>query len=302
MTRHMCCRAAVVVMAAHATAATPDDANVSTQPQGQFRSARPNFINGKVVKIPGALINSPRQLTQAQVTYVAAGLRNPVRMYYHTAADDLYIGDVGFGDAGTSERIFKSNGIAECKGVAAAAFLGQYSRRTTVTASGVRYDSTCAKRPFLFPVGTVPDRSVPDRSVPDRMGDLVPVNNYGWPCIEGVRRQVLSAFAVWDAPSEQERLQYLTDAGYATCGPIAAAVRAYVAGTPPPAGADLNWQPPQFEYRVGAMDPNFPTLCNNPYGAITSVFLYEGRFFFSDYAKQCTWYFPNNAAGESLQS
>jgi hypothetical protein len=47
-----------------------------------------------------------------KVTYVAAGLRNPVRMYYHAAADDLYIGDVGFGDAGTSERIFKSNGIA----------------------------------------------------------------------------------------------------------------------------------------------------------------------------------------------
>jgi hypothetical protein len=46
------------------------------------------------------------------VTYVAAGLRNPVRMFYHAAADDLYIGDVGFGDAGTSERIFKSNGIA----------------------------------------------------------------------------------------------------------------------------------------------------------------------------------------------
>jgi hypothetical protein len=46
------------------------------------------------------------------VTYVAAGLRNPVRMFYHAAADDLYIGDVGFGDAGTSERIFKQNGIA----------------------------------------------------------------------------------------------------------------------------------------------------------------------------------------------
>jgi hypothetical protein len=36
--------------------------------------------------------------------------------------------------------------------------------------------------------------------------------------------------------TQQERLQYLTDAGYATCGPIAAAVRAYVAGTAPPAG------------------------------------------------------------------
>jgi hypothetical protein len=40
---------------------------LKTQPQGQFRSSRPNFINGKIVKIPGALINSAKQLTQAQV-------------------------------------------------------------------------------------------------------------------------------------------------------------------------------------------------------------------------------------------
>ena len=31
-------------------------------------------------------------------------------------------------------------------------------------------------------------------------------------------------------------MQYLADAGLATCAPIAAAVKAYVAGTPPPAG------------------------------------------------------------------
>jgi hypothetical protein len=43
---------------------------LKTQPQGQFRAARPNFINGKVVKIPGALINSTKQLTQAQVSLV----------------------------------------------------------------------------------------------------------------------------------------------------------------------------------------------------------------------------------------
>jgi hypothetical protein len=28
---------------------------------------------------------------------------------------------------------------------------------------------------------------------------------------------------------------------------------------------------------------------------------FQGRFMFSDYAKQCTWYFPNTAAGTSTE-
>jgi hypothetical protein len=50
---------------------------------------------------------------------------------------------------------------------------------------------------------TFADCSVATCSFPVGMGNAAPVNNYGWPCIEGVRRQVLSTFAVWDAPSEQ---------------------------------------------------------------------------------------------------
>jgi hypothetical protein len=92
----------------------PEDACVDPKlpnPQGQFRSVRDDFINGKVVRIPYALLNSPTTLAHTQLKYVSKGFRNPVRMFYHAGQDSLYIGDVGFGDGGTTERIFKQTGV-----------------------------------------------------------------------------------------------------------------------------------------------------------------------------------------------
>ena len=74
--------------------------------------SRTRVLNvSQVVKVPYALLNSPIKLTHDQVQYVTKGLRNPCRMFYHAGQDSLYIGDVGYGDAGTSERIFKTPGM-----------------------------------------------------------------------------------------------------------------------------------------------------------------------------------------------
>ena len=79
--------------------------------QGVFRSQRLDFPNGKVTRIPGALLDSLVPLEYDQLTYIARGLRNPFRIFYHDTSDILYIGDVGFGDGGTTERIFAVEGI-----------------------------------------------------------------------------------------------------------------------------------------------------------------------------------------------
>mmetsp|Transcript_15835 Transcript_15835/g.22316 ORF Transcript_15835/g.22316 Transcript_15835/m.22316 type:complete len:1259 (-) Transcript_15835:96-3872(-) len=74
--------------------------------QGVFRSVRNDFSHGKVLKIPKALLDSPVPITMKDMTMLSKGNRQPYTMFYHQNKDDLYIGDVGFGDWGTTERIF----------------------------------------------------------------------------------------------------------------------------------------------------------------------------------------------------
>ncbi|CAM9363120.1 unnamed protein product [Chrysoparadoxa australica] len=79
--------------------------------QGMFRAQREDFKNGKITRIPYELLLSDVELTFDQVTLMGKGLRNPFRMFYHETADTLYIGDVGFGDGYTSERLFARPGM-----------------------------------------------------------------------------------------------------------------------------------------------------------------------------------------------
>eukprot|EP00612_Vaucheria_litorea_P002945 CAMPEP_0171462106 /NCGR_PEP_ID=MMETSP0945-20130129/6282_1 /TAXON_ID=109269 /ORGANISM="Vaucheria litorea, Strain CCMP2940" /LENGTH=1259 /DNA_ID=CAMNT_0011988577 /DNA_START=93 /DNA_END=3872 /DNA_ORIENTATION=+ len=74
--------------------------------QGNFRAQRDEFFNGKLIKIPAALLDSEVVLSLQDLVIVNKGLRQPYRMFYHEFNDRMYIADVGFGDYGTSERLF----------------------------------------------------------------------------------------------------------------------------------------------------------------------------------------------------
>ncbi|KAG5188997.1 hypothetical protein JKP88DRAFT_193088, partial [Tribonema minus] len=77
--------------------------------QGVFRAQREDFGNGKVHRIPAALLNAPAAIALEATSPVAIGLRQPFRMFYHAPGDTLWIGDTGFGDGGTTERIYGLN-------------------------------------------------------------------------------------------------------------------------------------------------------------------------------------------------
>ncbi|KAG5182151.1 hypothetical protein JKP88DRAFT_263405 [Tribonema minus] len=229
--------------------------------QGCFRAQRMDlpYANGKIMRVPAALLDSAATITLEQVEFISRGNRQPFRMFYHEPADQLWIADVGLGDGGTTERIF-----------------------------------------------TIPDVS----KAPGAALNTNPAHNWGWPCIEGVyssaQQGLLHEYNLWDTPSEQERLAYLQQNGLATCDGIKAAALALVAGTTPlPADADETWMPPFYEYRVGALDPNFPDLCVSGVAALTNVFVYDGasmpeaytgKLLFSDYVKQCIWMFDQDPA------
>ncbi|KAG5175187.1 hypothetical protein JKP88DRAFT_172702 [Tribonema minus] len=63
--------------------------------QGQFRAQRLDFPNGKVMRIPGKLLDSPTPLTFDDMEIVTKGNRQPFRMFYRETDDTLFIGDVG---------------------------------------------------------------------------------------------------------------------------------------------------------------------------------------------------------------
>ncbi|CAM9301442.1 unnamed protein product [Chrysoparadoxa australica] len=80
-------------------------------PQGQWRSLREDFLHGKLVVINQDSYRFGQDLEYGDdYTYIARGLRNPYRS--HVDADDvIYVGDVGFGDADGTERVFQFNGM-----------------------------------------------------------------------------------------------------------------------------------------------------------------------------------------------
>jgi hypothetical protein len=221
--------------------------------QGQFRAQRLDYGNGKLTRIPYALLDSPKELTYAQLKFLGIGLRNPFRAHYDAKTDEVWIGDVGFGDAGTSERIFHASKVSKM---------------------------TAKAKPI----------------------------NYGWPCIEGVRNsaQELDTYNPWSGASQRSRKAYTVKQKLPICNGVYAAVDALVAGVKDPK-ADAMWQAPLYEYRVGILDPEYPKLCVSGVAAITSVFKFTGKsmpkeytnkLIFSDYAKQCVFYFDNDKAGK----
>ncbi|KAG5190401.1 hypothetical protein JKP88DRAFT_131049, partial [Tribonema minus] len=164
-------------------------------------------------------------------------------MFYHDKQDVLYIGDVGFGDTGTSERIF-----------------------------------TMEKAPAL------------------------PVSNFGWPCVEGVREYILGGFKIYDGPFERDLQKWYEAEGVDYCDSTMLAASAYVEQREASEDADPDWKAPVFEYRVGVMDKDYEDVCVSEFAALTSVHFYKGanmpaqyadKLMFSDYAKQCVWYFEN---------
>ncbi|KAG5190438.1 hypothetical protein JKP88DRAFT_175697 [Tribonema minus] len=229
--------------------------------QGEFRSQRMDFPHGKVLMIPGKLLDSKVPITLDQLVVVSRGNRQPFRMYYHAQKDALWICDVGQGDGGTTERLFWAPDMN--KRVAAAAAAG-----------------TPATAPAPY--------------------------NWGWPCIEGIYPSA-QQYALYDCPSEQERANYLNGLGLQTCAPVYTAVDAYTRGVAMPAGADVMWQPPQYEYRTGILDPQYPDYCgNDDNAAITSVHISDalsmpavlrGKVMFADRVKGCVWYFDADADG-----
>mmetsp|Transcript_17355 Transcript_17355/g.24570 ORF Transcript_17355/g.24570 Transcript_17355/m.24570 type:complete len:971 (-) Transcript_17355:68-2980(-) len=179
---------------------------------------------------------------------IVKGSRQPFRMFYEENSDMLYTADVGFGDAGTTERIFSTENVAL----------------------------------------------------------KVDMNNHGWPCVEGVLTSTYGELGILDAASEEQRYYWLKNNGYDYCDATWDAAQAFVDGEAMPATGDPNWKAPDFEYRVFALDPDYPDLCVDNYGAITSVYFnqgtnlpteYAGKLMFSDYAKQCTYYFDNDENG-----
>lgn len=80
--------------------------------QGSFRAQRDDSPNGKVHRIPYASLESATELDVMDMEVVTKGLRNPFRIFYHNTTDALYVGDVGYGDATTSERIFRHDAVS----------------------------------------------------------------------------------------------------------------------------------------------------------------------------------------------
>jgi FtsP/CotA-like multicopper oxidase with cupredoxin domain len=79
--------------------------------QGVYRSQREDFLNGKVLRLSGSLVQSETPVDTADLQILVKGLRNPFRWHFDEAMDALYIGDVGYGDGGTTERIFRRDNI-----------------------------------------------------------------------------------------------------------------------------------------------------------------------------------------------
>mmetsp|Transcript_10825 Transcript_10825/g.15312 ORF Transcript_10825/g.15312 Transcript_10825/m.15312 type:complete len:1257 (+) Transcript_10825:147-3917(+) len=80
--------------------------------QGIFRSQREDFPNGKVFKIPKEFLDSEEPITMDDLIMISRGNRQPYNMFYHEENDVLYIADVGFGDWGTTERLFLAPNVS----------------------------------------------------------------------------------------------------------------------------------------------------------------------------------------------
>ncbi|KAG5181816.1 hypothetical protein JKP88DRAFT_199693 [Tribonema minus] len=63
--------------------------------------------------IPPELLDSKVTIPFEQVKVLTKGNRNPFRIFYREKDDTLFIGDIGQGDGGTTERIFKAPGISK---------------------------------------------------------------------------------------------------------------------------------------------------------------------------------------------
>ena len=69
----------------------------------------------------------------------------------------------------------------------------------------------------------------------------------------------------------------------------------------------LTLQAPEYEYRNGILDPDYPEWCStNVNAAITSLHVYQGKqlpaelqgkMMFADRVKGCVWYFDNDKEG-----
>mmetsp|Transcript_9325 Transcript_9325/g.14037 ORF Transcript_9325/g.14037 Transcript_9325/m.14037 type:complete len:1237 (-) Transcript_9325:165-3875(-) len=218
--------------------------------QGSLRSIRDDFELGKLRKIPYALLDSEVEITSEQLIPVGKGLRHPWRMHYKPELDSIFIVDVGFGDAGTSERIFHIENVSTQDGTA--------------------------------------------------------VKDMGWPCIEGVRNIVLGDYVINDGPFEDGFKEFVTNNNLDYCQATYDGAQQVVDTMGGPA-VDSNFIAPIFEYRVGVLDEEYPDECTEQYAAISSVYYYEGenlpaeyadKLIFSDYSKQCVWYFENLANGQ----
>ncbi|KAG5184729.1 hypothetical protein JKP88DRAFT_314083 [Tribonema minus] len=277
--------------------------------QGSYRSIRETFGAGKIGRIPHDLLDSAKEITFGQVELMAKGLRQPWRMFHHEAQDRLYIGDVGNGDAEgtTSERIFHIDGVARAP-------------RPHRDVGNGDAEGTTSER--IFHIDGVA------RAPQDAAGVLP---NFGWPCIEGVRTATLGPLGAWTSATDRgvctatlgplgawtsatdrRYLDWLDENGLTYCDATVAAAQAFIDGAPVPAGGDLGWQAPLFEYRTGIEDPDDPKTCFNTFAAITSVYFHDpaaagaagalpsklaGKLIFSDYAKACVWYVENGADG-----
>ncbi len=137
----------------------------------------------------------------------------------------------------------------------------------------------------------------------DNVGQGNPIQNGGWPCLEGVRPYP------YDSPEDGARNGYLADskqnAAYFAANPnlaICDGVHTAVSQGKGAPAADANWMPPFYEYRNQQNDPRVtPYRCSLFKGSISGIFLnqnnalgeqYNGALFFTDHTQMCTWYWP----------
>lgn len=65
-----------------------------------------------------------------------------------------------------------------------------------------------------------------------------------------------------------------------------------------------NFNKPAFQYRFGAVDPDFPDICADADASVSGLTFYtgdklpaayQGKLFFVDYSKKCAFYFDMDA-------
>ncbi len=262
--------------------------------QGSYRSQRDDFSTGKVLRIPYALLSSDQRLDPMTLDKPIKGLRNPFRMHYQNDDDTLYIGDVGFGDAGTSERIYIHEGISQAD---------KHSNFGWPCIEGIHQ--------FAFEEpGWV--YAWDGQREQEQMGRLNDVND---PLCLPVGKAALDYVC---AIAEENGNDCAVEDDYGKDGGVA---KPYIHDMiPDDTVPDDTWAPPVFEYRLnekggGVTDkidnsPEYAAYCNGDFAAITGLTIYppnaqgipteyRDKLIFSDFIKRCIWYFDSRVpAGE----